>query len=62
MRAVVLEQYGGPEVLLLRELPDPVPGPEEVLVDVVSSALNRADLAQRRVEPEPLASAWARRS
>jgi putative PIG3 family NAD(P)H quinone oxidoreductase len=47
MRAVVLEQYGGPEVLVLRELPDPVPGPEEVLVDVVSSALNRADLLQR---------------
>ncbi len=47
MRAVVLEQYGGPEVLLLKDVPDPVPGPEEVLVDVVSSALNRADLLQR---------------
>jgi len=47
MRAVVLEQYGGPEVLTLRDLPDPVPGPEEVLVDVVASALNRADLLQR---------------
>ncbi|MPY93989.1 MAG: zinc-binding dehydrogenase [Acidimicrobiia bacterium] len=47
MRAVVLEQYGGPEVLTLRELPDPVPGPEEVLVDIVGSALNRADLMQR---------------
>lgn len=47
MRAVVLEQYGGPEVLTLRDVPDPVPGPEEVLVDVVGSALNRADLLQR---------------
>ena len=54
MRAVVLEQYGGPEVLVVRELPDPVPGPEEVVVDVVSSALNRADLAQRQgLYPSP---------
>ena len=47
MRAIVLESYGGPEVLHLREVPPPTPGPEEVLVDVVSSALNRADLLQR---------------
>ena len=32
MRAIVLEQYGGPEVLVVRDIPDPVPGPEEVLV------------------------------
>jgi putative PIG3 family NAD(P)H quinone oxidoreductase len=48
MRAVVLEQYGGPEVLQVREVPDPLPGPEEVVVDVVATALNRADLLQRR--------------
>jgi putative PIG3 family NAD(P)H quinone oxidoreductase len=48
MRAVVLEQYGGPEVLTVREVPDPVPGPEEVLVDIAASALNRADLLQRQ--------------
>jgi putative PIG3 family NAD(P)H quinone oxidoreductase len=54
MRAVVLEQYGGPEVLVVKELPDPVPGPEEVLVEVASSALNRADLAQRQgMYPSP---------
>ena len=47
MRAVVLESYGGPEVLTIRDVPDPVPGPEEVLVDVVATALNRADLLQR---------------
>ena len=47
MRAVVLEQYGGVEVLELGEAPDPVAGPEEVLVDVVSTALNRGDLLQR---------------
>lgn len=47
MRAVVLESYGGPEVLTIREVPDPEPGPEEVLVDVTATALNRADLLQR---------------
>lgn len=48
MRAVVLESYGGPDVLTVREVPDPVPGPEEVVVEVVATALNRADLLQRR--------------
>lgn len=48
MRAVVLESYGGPEVLTLRDVPDPVPGPEEVVVEVVSTALNRADVLQRK--------------
>ena len=47
MRAVVLESYGGPEVLTIRDVPDPVLGPEEVLVQVHSTALNRADLMQR---------------
>ena len=48
MRAVVLESYGGPEVLTLRDVPDPVPGPDEVVVEVVSTALNRADILQRK--------------
>jgi len=47
MRAVVLRSHGGPEVLGIEEVPDPVPGPDEVLVDVVSTALNRADILQR---------------
>jgi NADPH:quinone reductase len=47
MRAVVLESYGGVEALTIREVPDPVPGPDEVLVDVTATALNRADLLQR---------------
>ncbi len=47
MRAVVLDGYGGPEVLRLQELDDLVPGPEELLVEVVATALNRADLLQR---------------
>src|ERR1700709_2588058 len=48
MRAVVLDQSGGPEVLRIVELSDPEPGPDEVLVEVVATALNRADLLQRR--------------
>lgn len=47
MRAVVLEEHGGPEVLNIREVPDPTVGPEEVLVEIVSTAVNRADLLQR---------------
>lgn len=47
MRAVVLEDKGGPEVLQLRDVPDPVPGPEEILVEVITTAVNRADLLQR---------------
>lgn len=55
MRAIVLESYGGTEVLSLRDVPDPVPGPEEVLVQVVATALNRADLLQRRgLYPGPM--------
>ncbi len=54
MRAVVLTSYGDPDVLTLTEVPAPEPGPEEVLVDVVATALNRADLLQRRGHyPEP---------
>lgn len=48
MRAVVLESYGEPDVLTIRDVPDPTPGPEEVVVDIVATALNRADLLQRR--------------
>lgn len=47
MRAIVLRQYGGPEVLRVMEAPDPTPGPEEVLVGVRAAGVNRADLAQR---------------
>ncbi len=47
MRAIVLDAHGGPEVLRLREVPDPAIGPDEVLVDVIASAVNRADVLQR---------------
>ncbi|MFN8053452.1 MAG: NAD(P)H-quinone oxidoreductase [Acidimicrobiales bacterium] len=48
MRAVVLDEYGDIDVLRVREIPSPVPGPDEVLVDVRTTALNRADLLQRQ--------------
>ena len=48
MKAVVFDGKGGPEVIALRELPDPVPSRGEVLVRVRAAALNRADLLQRR--------------
>ncbi|NCV97386.1 MAG: hypothetical protein EBW27_05260, partial [Acidimicrobiia bacterium] len=48
MRAVVLTEFGGPEVLRLTEVPVPVPAADELLVRVNATALNRADLLQRR--------------
>jgi putative PIG3 family NAD(P)H quinone oxidoreductase len=48
MRALTITHPGGPEVLQIRTVADPVIGPEEVLVRVRASALNRADLLQRR--------------
>jgi putative PIG3 family NAD(P)H quinone oxidoreductase len=48
MRAVVITEPGGPEVLVWQEVPDVVAGPGEVLVRVAASAVNRADLLQRQ--------------
>jgi putative PIG3 family NAD(P)H quinone oxidoreductase len=48
MRAVVVSEPGGPEVLQLADVPDPVAGPGEVLVDIVGAGVNRADLMQRQ--------------
>ena len=48
MRAITIREPGGPEVLEWTEAPDPVCGPGEVVVDVVASAVNRADLLQRQ--------------
>jgi putative PIG3 family NAD(P)H quinone oxidoreductase len=58
MRAVVATEPGGPEVLALTDLPDPVPAPGEVVVQVAATAVNRADLLQRRgfYAPPPGAS------
>jgi putative PIG3 family NAD(P)H quinone oxidoreductase len=54
MRAVVIEEYGGPEVLKVAEVPDPTPGPDEILVRVAHTAINRADTLQRMgAYPDP---------
>jgi len=56
MRAYVLRAYGGPEVLRLSEAPDPVPGPDDVLVAVHAAGVNHGDTAQRQGRyppPEP---------
>src|SRR5580658_8483116 len=47
MHAVVITEPGGPDVLRWLEVPDPVPGPGEVIVEVAASGVNRADLMQR---------------
>lgn len=47
MQAVVISEFGDPEVLTLRQVDRPVPGPGEILVKVRSSGVNRADLLQR---------------
>lgn len=44
MRAVVVEQFGGPEALTLVDLPTPVPGPGEVVVQVAVSGVNFIDV------------------
>jgi putative PIG3 family NAD(P)H quinone oxidoreductase len=54
MQAIVVAEPGGPDKLELREVADPTPGEGEVLVEVKATALNRADLLQRRgVYPPP---------
>ncbi len=58
MRAVVCEEYGGPEVLTVAERPDPSPGPGELVLRVQSAGVNRPDLMQRQgnYPPPPGAS------
>jgi len=43
MKAAFIEQFGGPEVLKYGDLPDPVAGPGEVVVDIVAASVNGAD-------------------
>jgi tumor protein p53-inducible protein 3 len=55
MRAIVVEQPGGPEVLKLAEVPDPQPRERDLIVRVRAAGVNRADLLQRlgRYPPPP---------
>ena len=58
MRAITVTEPGGPEVLVLSDVPDPEPGPGEVVLHVAATAVNRADLLQRQgfYPPPPGAS------
>src|ERR1035438_10047771 len=47
MKAIVVHEYGGPEVLKFEEYPDPVPGPGEVLVRVAAASVNPIDYKRR---------------
>jgi len=47
MKAMLYEQPGGPEVLQYTDVPDPEPGPVDVVIDVAATALNRLDVVQR---------------
>ncbi|MFE9875573.1 NAD(P)H-quinone oxidoreductase [Streptomyces sp. NPDC005784] len=60
MYAITIPEPGGPEALVWAEVPDPVPAEGEVLVEVVASAVNRADLLQRQglYNPPPGASPY----
>lgn len=53
MRAVVVSEPGGPDVLRWSDVPDPTVEPGEVVVDVAASAVNRADLLQRQGHYDP---------
>lgn len=48
MKAILLPQFGGPEVMQMGEWPTPEPGPKEIRVQIKATALNRADTMQRR--------------
>ncbi len=47
MKAIVVHQYGGPEVLKFEDYPDPAPGPDEVLVRVAAASVNPIDYKRR---------------
>jgi putative PIG3 family NAD(P)H quinone oxidoreductase len=55
MHAIVITEPGAPDVLRWQQVPDPVPGPDEVLIEIAASAVNRADLLQRQgfYDPPP---------
>ena len=47
MKAIVISSYGGPEVLTVTGLPDPVPAADEVLIAVKAFGLNHAEAYMR---------------
>ncbi len=57
MRAAIITRPGSPEVLEIQDVPQPQPGPNEVLIRVHATAINRADLLQREGKYPPPAGA-----
>jgi len=51
MRAVVVKEHGGPDVLQLGDWPDPSPGPGQLLVDLAAAGVNFMDIYQRTGQP-----------
>lgn len=60
MHAIKIQEPGGPDMLVWSEVPDPEPGPGEVIVDVRASGVNRGDILQRQghYPPPPGASPY----
>jgi putative PIG3 family NAD(P)H quinone oxidoreductase len=60
VHAIVVTQPGDPDGLAWQEVPDPVAGPGEIVIDVAAAAVNRADLLQRQgiYPPPPGAPEW----
>ena len=55
MKAVVCDTYGPPDILRITEVPRPVPGPDEVLIKIRATTVNRSDCAFRAGIPRPYA-------
>jgi NADPH:quinone reductase-like Zn-dependent oxidoreductase len=51
MKAVVCDRYGPPEVLRIEDIERPVPGPDEVLIRIRATTVNRSDTETRRGSP-----------
>ncbi len=55
MKAIIVSQYGGPEVLECKDIADPSPGPDEVLIRVAAASINPFDLKRRSGEAKAFA-------
>jgi NADPH:quinone reductase-like Zn-dependent oxidoreductase len=55
MKAIIVSQYGGPDVLKFGDYPDPSPGPDEVLVRVAATSVNPFDMKRRSGEAKAFA-------